>query len=70
MARKLVTMKVSEDDYNRYRAWTGVLGLSMSDGIGYLMDQCGVPTVEELRAFAAPKMPFARSPLDGQDENE
>lgn len=70
MVRKLVTMKVSEEDYDRYRAWTGILGLPMSDGLGRLMDECGIPSIEELRAFVSPKTSLARSPRDGSSGDE
>lgn len=71
MARELVTLRISVSDYERYKAWAGIVGIPLSDGIGKLMDDAGFPTIEQLRAFAAPRMPLARSPLDGRrDENE
>ncbi|MDD4414624.1 MAG: hypothetical protein PHR14_08810 [Oscillospiraceae bacterium] len=52
MTRKLVTLKITQGDYDRFKIWCSICNMPMSDSIGYLLDRVGFPTVSELELFA------------------
>lgn len=61
--RELYTIRINPEDADRYRAWCGVLGIQMADGIGVLMNAAKVPTLEEMQNFVKKDI---KTPFDGE----
>lgn len=74
MKRELYTLRFPVEAAERFKAWCGVMNCPFADGLGLLMDKCGIPSLESMREFVdknyAPRS--VRSPLEpyGDDEKD